>query len=43
MLTGGGEMVVDAGAAEREGEFLFVAIRKNRMKESRRRKNSAFG
>ena len=42
MLAGGGEIVVDAGAAEREREFGVVTIRKNRMIESRR-KNGAFG
>ena len=42
MLAGGGEVIVDARTAEWEGEFSFVAIRKDRMKEMGRRKNRAF-
>ena len=33
MLAGGGEIVVDAGEAEREGEFSFMPIRQDRMIE----------
>ena len=41
-MLAGGEIIMDAGQAERESEFLFMAIRQDRMIEVDGWKDCAF-